>query len=125
MWDDIVFILILSVLLLGVFKIENRRYVNTISVETTKCLKGFLCIMLILFHLPSSVKGHFVSLSNETGYLIVACFFLLSGYGLASKYEYGYEANIMGGKKKIRLLIVPWLFASFIYISLDYSRNSI
>lgn len=58
-----------------------------LSIQNTKCLKGILAIMVLIYHLYLSLNidlGCFNVLFKPMGYLAVSVFFFISGFGLMS-----------------------------------------
>lgn len=67
----------------------NDEYLST---ETTKKEKGIAAILILLHHLSQRVKvsGPFVIL-GYIGFILVAVFFFISGYGLSYGVRYKYD----------------------------------
>lgn len=80
-----------------------------LSLDTTKKEKGIAAILIVLHHLSQRVKvsGSFVIL-GYIGFILVAVFFFISGYGLS--YGVRYKHDYLKGFFKRRLLpvLVPY-----------------
>lgn len=96
-------------------KTQNEQ--KTFSLDTMVCIKGIFAIMIVLFHLSQRIEcGFLFILIGDTGYLSVAIFFFISGYGM---YKHviqsggGYCRSIIS--KRLPRVILPWVIASLIY----------
>ncbi len=102
---------------------KNKIATDYLSLENTKCLKGILAILVLIHHVYQS-GGLFQTgalyavgyICQSLGYLTVALFIFLSGYGLAA------STNTEKIKKFPKNKILPFyciiLFFAVIYISL-------
>lgn len=85
--------------------------------NTMNNIKGILSILIVLFHLSQMVRGGIINtLVGDTGYLSVAVFFFISGYGLYTR-NLETEGEYCKGLlvKRLPKTLLPWLFATFIY----------
>lgn len=114
---EITMSILLLLLLFPCILKKNRGYKETVSITTTRCFKGILCILIIFFHTPASIRGGTaLSVIHDTGFLIVGAFFLLSGYGLFSELLLKREEYLQNFlRKRIVPLIGPWALASILY----------
>ena len=86
--------------------------------ENTKPLRGVMAIAIILHHMSEkTVGGVLFPLLQHMGYLIVAVFFFLSGYGLLVAYKKKGTSYLKGFWKK-RIL---YIFIVFVWISMVYA----
>lgn len=123
---DITIVLILTPLALykcAFTKTDNDLY---LSLEQTKCLKG-LFAMIVLFHHIS----HYVDCASlyrgfgNAGYLSVAFFFFISGYGLVYQYEKRPTHYLLKfPSSKFRKVILPYWLISAIYLIYDNLTGS-
>lgn len=113
--------LIVLLLLVTLYKIKvvtpkkefNRDY---LSVKTCNCYRGFFALIVILHHIAQRVSGGvYFSDFTRAGYLAVAVFFFLSGYGLQKKnltdstYSHGFLL------KRIPSILIPYLIMCLLY----------
>ncbi len=105
-------------------KVDEQRdgQADYLSKENTNCLKGVLAIGILVHHLYqhtglfrdgwSRLLGYCLQAS---GYLIVAIFFFLSGYGLAANYQKTPSSIYHFGKHKIAPFYVINIFLGALY----------
>ena len=88
-----------------------------LSLDNTKVLRGFLAIAIVLHHISEHTDdGHFFSMMVHAGYLIVAVFFFLSGYGLLVSFNKKGHNYLKGfWKKRILYLFFIWFLVSLGY----------
>ena len=79
----------LIIIVLGLFVIgsaiwgRKEKRDSTYSSQTMNCVKGIFAIMIVLFHLSQHINGGVLfRVVGDTGYLSVAVFFFISGYGM-------------------------------------------
>ena len=78
-----------------------------LSVECSTNLRGIAAIGIILHHMSErTTDGRFFGYMAMTGYLFVAFFFFMSGYGLLVQYQKKKEKYLDGFLKKRLLFIV-------------------
>ena len=65
--------------------IEDRNWF--MSIEYTKALKGIMCIIVILVHIPKMYSNMVQDTIGSFGYICVTLFFLFSAYGLMYSLE--------------------------------------
>lgn len=100
-----------------------------LSKEVTFCLKGYLCLCVLLHHMylftgffAHTYFGHFL---NRLGGWAVAVFFFISGYGVFQSYLRDgrqYVKSFM--KKRVLPLYLTYLFFVFIYAVTSYATLS-
>ena len=112
---DIVFGFFLVSILL--FVRPQKDKVDYMSVGNILPLRGIMAVLIILHHFSEKiVGGRFFPLLQHAGYLIVAIFFFLSGYGLMFSY------NIRGKeylkdflKNRVLYLVIVYLLVTALY----------
>lgn len=95
------------------FKGNNDDY---LSVDNTMALRGVLAQVIILGHLAQRAPGGLIfGQLGRIGYLLVAVFFFLSGYGVQRQYmtRSGYAAGFL--KKRIMSVGIPYLVVIAVY----------
>ena len=97
------------------------RYVsfNTeyLSLTTSKYIKGWLSLVIVLHHLSQCMGGiSLLLLFTGVGYLAVAGFFFFSGFGCQKRYmtDPDYASRFLG--KRLPSLFVPYVIATVCYI---------
>lgn len=80
-------IIIFGLLVIGsAFFGRQEKRDNTYSSQTMNCVKGIFAIMIVLFHLSQHINGGVLfKVIGDTGYLSVAVFFFISGYGMYTR----------------------------------------
>lgn len=96
------------------------KQLNTdcLSPERTASVRGLLALLVIFIHVGQYAPGGPVmTLLSRTGYLIVAVFFFLTGYGLQSRHmaQRDYARGFL--LKRLRLVALPYLVLTGIYWS--------
>lgn len=120
--DIFILLIILDVIfsLVGSYKNldkSNGDATSTLTREITQCLKGILAVGILIFHLiPYVDKGPIISAFGDSGYLIVAAFFFLSGYGLQKRVieTSGQYVNVFLIKREVST-IIPFINVSIVY----------
>lgn len=113
--------------ILGSCRIVGGGYNNNyLSPDNTKKEKGIAAILIVLHHLSQRVKvaGPFVIL-GYTGFILVAVFFFISGYGLS--YGVQYKHNYLKGffRKRLLPVLVPYWIVSTIDIVLYLIKGTV
>jgi len=127
--SSVIVVLLFSIRFEG-WKDFNKDY---LSVDSTRSLRGFLAIMAVLQHISERVTDSgFFSILFHVGYMIVALFFFLSGYGLMTQYVKKGRKYFDGFfKNRILYLMIIYLTVTIIFaffnmaMGEDVSINSI
>ena len=97
---------------------KDRFFDNYFSVDQTRSIKGVCAVFILLSHVCTYLADtfHALFLFKYAGAIMVAGFFLVSGYGL----QYGVmnKENYLKGffSKKMLSLAVPYYIINFFYI---------
>lgn len=87
-----------------------------LSAESGRSLRGILSMIVVLHHLAQKVRGIVLfPLLGKLGYLTVAVFFFLSGFGLMKQYM---QKDTYAKKfllRRLPTILIPYLFATFFY----------
>ena len=81
-----VIIIVLACITLWKVKLPERGtcFDNTMAINNTLPLRGLFALLILLHHFSAEFSNpHLLGLFTHIGYLFVALFFFLSGYGLA------------------------------------------
>lgn len=96
---------------------EKERERSVFSSTSMNCMKGIFAVMILLFHLSQRINGGVLfSVIGDTGYLSVAIFFFISGYGMYTRVLQtggGYCKGIIS--HRIPKVLLPWIIATLIY----------
>lgn len=99
--------------------IQEKKAKDYLSPDNTKRIKGIFAIFIVLHHLnqwSSIIQNQYVGLIFQSmGYLSVAMFFFLSGYGIAASYKKSGGAYIRSFPKKH---ILPFYVSCIILIAI-------
>ena len=115
--------IIIILLLLVLYKIKlfnpvkqsfNEEY---LSLETSTALKGFFSIVVILHHLSQKIdiNTEFFMRLKFIGFLAVALFFFLSGYGLQKQHLTKEDYNKKFLIKRLPSVLFPYIIFTLIY----------
>ncbi|MBW4083540.1 acyltransferase [Paenibacillus sp. S150] len=78
--------------------------------------KGIAIIFVLISHLNEQLGGH--KIFEPLGSIGVALFLFASGYGLTKSQEKGGLQSFF--KKRITVVLVPYMFVTFLWIIVDY-----
>lgn len=116
---DILSILLLLLLFYKARIMKPLHLLNDdyLSVDTGKCYRGWFAIVVVFHHLASCTKsGTIFRVFTLVGYLAVAFFFFLSGYGVQKSYmtkEDNYKKHFLF--KRISSVLIPYFIITIIY----------
>ena len=120
----------LALLLLTLWRAKPARplksafYEDNLSLRAALPLRGLLALMVALHHLAQRTQsGHLTRLYTDAGYLPVALFFFLSGYGVMGKYlaTADYRRGFL--RRRLSALAKPLLPALIVYAILHAANN--
>lgn len=117
---DVFPIALLALLIYGIRLRRPLHEFNTdtyLSVETCKSFRGLLAIIVVLHHLAqNTVNDSIYSYIISDGFLVVAFFFFLSGYGLQSSYISKGDKYKKGFiLKRIPPVLIPYIIITVLY----------
>lgn len=114
---DLIIIAFIILAIFSAFWGKKNKWDRSFSLQTMNCLKGAFAIMIVLFHLSQHIRGGFLfRMIGDTGYLSVAVFFFISGYGMYTRVLQtggGYCKGIIS--HRIPKILLPWMIATLIY----------
>ena len=96
-----------------------------LSIEKGRSFRGILALTVVCHHLAEKTgDSSLFHLFVFPGFLPVAYFFFLSGYGLQKSYarKPGYRGSIL--KKRIPSVLVPYLFVTALYWFLSWAEGA-
>ncbi len=98
---------------------KQDSYINDFStVESTKGLRGFLVICIILHHISQEEafrQTHILGIFPEQGYIFVALFFFWSGFGLIKSLRHKNDYLNTFLKKRVLPLVVIFYVTTLFY----------
>lgn len=112
-------VIVLGAIVIGSAFLNRKKTPDTASYssQTMNCVKGIFAIMIVLFHLSQHISGGMLfRIVGDTGYLSVAVFFFISGYGLYTRVTQtrgGYCKGIIS--RRIPRVLLPWMIATLFY----------
>lgn len=118
-------IIVLAFVLLIIFSVKyakpSHQHEDYLDIESTTGLRGILAITIVLHHMSEKIdSGYVFPYFQHLGYLVVAVFFFLSGYGLLVSYKKKGKNYLKGFlKKRVLYLLIVYLIVSAIYIVFD------
>lgn len=105
----IILLLIILVIIISGCRINGEKDANYLSLKNTKMEKGIAAIFIVLHHLSQhlNVTGPLL-IMRYIGFIMVAVFFFISGYGLA--YSLRYKLNYLNCffKNRILPILIPY-----------------
>lgn len=101
----------------------NDKY---LSPDTTKKEKGIAALLILLHHLSQRVKvsGPFVIL-GYIGFILVAVFFFISGYGLSYGVQYKHDYLKGFFKKRLLPVLVPYWIVNTVDIVFYLTKGTV
>lgn len=96
-----------------------------LSIEKGRSFRGILALTVVCHHLAEKTgDSSLFHIFAFLGFLPVAYFFFLSGYGLQKSYarKPGYRGTIL--KKRIPSVLVPYLFVTGVYWLLSWTEGT-
>ena len=119
-WADLLALLLLILPLVGMKPVcgTNRMNEEYLSLNTGKSLRGLFAIAIVLHHLSQEATrtgGYLFRHFAYTGYLYVAFFFFLSGYGLQKSYiaSENYKNGFL--QKRLPKILLPYAIVALLY----------
>lgn len=115
--------IIIYFILSGSFLFKKNN--GGLSLKNTTEIKGISAVLIILTHCISAFGSDNYFLNQFClGWLVVAVFFFLSGYGIAHGYKC--KENYFNGFLKTRFtkLLIPYLIANIIYIPVKIANGT-
>ena len=113
-------ILLLSLILITIYgaKIEKRK--DFFTFEDTKVLKGIICIIVILVHIPKSFQNPIQDMIGSFAYIGVTFFFLTSSYGL--KYKMDNKQDYLNNfwQNRLSKLLVPAIIINIVASIIEF-----
>ena len=112
--DLVLALFLLSVL---VFLRPGKDRIDYLSKDNTLPLRGIMAFAIIFHHISEKAdSGFFFPLMQHFGYLIVAVFLFLSGYGLICSYNKKGKEYLKGFlKKRVLYLLIVYCLVTVIY----------
>lgn len=117
-WKDL---LLLPLIAAAVYRLRVRGrgfFDDYLSKDSTGALKGLLCVVIFFHHFAGFFKSFDILyyVLVHTGFLAVALFFFVSGYGLAvsAKTKAGYVKTFL--PKRLLRVLVPYWICLLLYI---------
>lgn len=117
---DIILLTYLFWILLPVF-INRKKKKDYLSIENCTSLRGIAAIGIVLHHLSERIQeDSLFRWLAVIGYILVAYFFFLSGYGLMVQYRKKKEAYLAGFiRKRVLYLVIIYLLDIVLYALYD------
>ena len=108
----LVFIL-LFIILFGLSINKDQNWF--MSKEYTNSLKGIMCIIVVLVHIPVEYTNTIQDAIGSFAYICVTLFFMFSAYGLMYNLEYKKKYIKEFPKKRLTTLLIPFFISNFIF----------
>lgn len=87
----------------------RKNYKNDFGPHSSVCVKGIFAIMVFLYHTPETMHlGPLLNIIDDTGYLSVAIFFFISGYGLTVQQSKKYDNSKSSLLKRYASITPPY-----------------
>lgn len=103
-------------------RFDNNKN-SFMTVEDSKFLRGFWCIIVVLVHIPLAYQNRIQDMLGSFAYIGVTFFFMTSSYGLkcSIKNKPGYMNNFW--RKRIPVILVPALIANAIRVLIGATKG--
>ena len=106
---DFILITYIAIIIIAVFT-NNKKDEDYLSVEHTTNMRGIAAIGIIIHHMSERTTGGYIfGYMAMTGYLFVAFFFFMSGYGLLVQYQKK-KGKYLNGFIKNRLMYIVIIY---------------
>lgn len=100
---------------------ENIRKEDYLSQNNSNSLRGIVAIAIVLQHFSGwFIRPYFLIPFKHFGYLGVALFFFLSGYGLYYSFKNKEDYLKFFWKKRLLSLLIPYYIANILYIIVEF-----
>ncbi len=111
----IIFLLLFATCVLFRIKLcKEKEYF--FSPEYTKCLKGIMCIVVVLVHIPQEYSNTIQDAIGSFGYICVTLFFLFSAYGLMYSVENKKDYIKKFPRNRLLVLLIPFFISNILSI---------
>ena len=113
--------IVIAIILFSCHIIRGGYNDNYLSPLTTKYEKGISAIMIVMHHLSQNISIHGILVVMQyIGFILVAIFFFISGYGLM--YGFNNKHNYLHGffKRRIVTILVPYWIVNTISIPMPH-----
>lgn len=117
MLDLMLLIVLFAIFYSITFENHNIQNHNYLSIDYTICLRGVMAVLIVFHHISEKdSSGRIFPKLQHLGYLIVAVFFFLSGYGLMFSYlKKGKEYLKSFWRKRILYIIIIYVLITILY----------
>ena len=124
---NIIMMIIMLIILAGCtfYKAKvNKDKDYFMSVDYTKCLKGIMCIVVVLVHIPAQYSNVVQDAIGSFGYICVTFFFLFSAFGLM--YSLDNKENYIKHflKNRLLVLLIPFFISNLINLIVVHNFDS-
>lgn len=113
-----VLVLLLIIIIFYKSKIFKKGFnEDYLSLKSSKCYKGFLTIIILFHHISQKVNHNLLFYKfSYVGYLAVAVFFFISGYGTHKSYlkNDNYRKKFL--QNKLINILYPYIIVTIIYV---------
>jgi len=99
-------------------------HTDFLSIESGKSIRGFLALVIVLHHLANhftiAESGMVYRFFNDIGFLAVAIFFFISGYGLQKQHmeKESYKTGFL--RKRLPTVLFPYIIVNLVYWALSF-----
>lgn len=120
----VVFLLLFATCVLFRIKIcKEKEYF--FSPEYTKCLKGIMCIVVVLVHIPQNYSNAIQDAIGSFGYICVTLFFLFSAYGLMYSVENKKDYIKKFPRNRLLVLLIPYFISNVLSVIFKIGQISV
>lgn len=115
---DFLPLLLVLLFLVGTKPVKGAKTINEsyLSISTGSILRGLFAIVVVLHHISKSIDTQWMMWPfRRVGYLAVAVFFFLSGYGLQKSYlnSENYKNKFL--RKRLPKILIPYALTTVLY----------
>ena len=115
------FLLLAFLAFLLLLRDENGKKTTFFDIESTNCMRGFWCIIVLLVHVPELYRNPIQDALGSFAYVAVTFFFMTSGYGLALGVQKRPDSIKSGfWKRRLVKLLLPMFLVNILRVLTEW-----
>ena len=116
--------LLLFLFAVVLFRDNKAREQSFFDVDTSTCMRGIWCIIVLLVHVPADYQNLIQDAFGSFGFIGVTFFFMTSSYGLVLNVQKSEERTIKGfWKRRLLKLLLPLVIVNIIKVVFELCVN--
>ena len=115
------FLLVAFLAFLVLYRDENGKGTTFFDIESTNCMRGFWCIIVLLVHIPEVYQNPIQDALGSFAYIAVTFFFMTSGYGLTLGVQKRPDSIREGfWKRRVGKLLLPLVLVNVLRLLAEW-----